>query len=101
MPGVTESMAGRVAVLHLLPPSTLESPQVKLLRGGYPGVVNRPSAARLWFRSYVQTYLERDVRAATAVRDLATFRRFLALLAARTGAFSTGPVLLPFLVSRR
>jgi predicted AAA+ superfamily ATPase len=78
-------MAGRAAVLHLLPLSTLESPKVSLVRGGYPGVINRPSAAELWFRSYVQTYLERDVRAVTAVRDLGTFRRFLALLASRTG----------------
>jgi predicted AAA+ superfamily ATPase len=39
----------------------------------------------LWFSSYLQTYLERDVRAVTAVRDLATFRRFLALLATRHG----------------
>jgi uncharacterized protein len=86
MQGVTESMAGRAAVLHLLPLSTLETPKVTLMRGGYPGVVTRPSAADLWFRSYVQTYLERDVRAVTAIRDLGTFRRFLALLAARTGS---------------
>ena len=39
----------------------------------------------MWFSSYLQTYLERDVRAVTAVRDLATFRRFLALLASRHG----------------
>lgn len=45
----------------------------------------RPGNARLWFSSYLQTYLERDVRAITAVRDLSTFRRFLALLATRHG----------------
>jgi hypothetical protein len=39
----------------------------------------------LWFSSYLQTYLERDVRAVTAVKDLALFRRFLALLASRHG----------------
>jgi predicted AAA+ superfamily ATPase len=39
----------------------------------------------LWFSSFVQTYLERDVRAVTAVKDLATFRRFLALVASRHG----------------
>jgi len=39
----------------------------------------------LWFSSYIQTYLERDVRAITNVRDLATFRRFLALVASRHG----------------
>lgn len=85
MQGVAESMAGRAAVLQLLPLSTMESPKVSVLRGGYPGVVTRPSAAEIWFRSYVQTYLERDIRAITAVRDLATYRRFLALLASRCG----------------
>lgn len=85
MQGVSESMAGRAAVLQLLPLSVRESPKVTWLRGGYPEVVARPSGARLWFASYVQTYLERDVRSITAVRDLATFRRFLALLATRHG----------------
>lgn len=85
MRGVTESMAGRAAVLQLRPLSTSESDSVSLLRGGYPEVVARPGAARLWFSSYVQTYLERDVRAVTAVKDLATFRRFLALVASRHG----------------
>jgi hypothetical protein len=85
MRGVTESMAGRAAVLRLLPFSLRETPKVTLLRGGYPEVLARPSAARLWFASYLQTYLERDVRAVTAVRDLATFRRFLALVASRHG----------------
>jgi predicted AAA+ superfamily ATPase len=85
MQGVTESLAGRAAVFQLLPLSTVESDRVSLLHGGFPEVVGRRSAAAVWFRSYVQTYLERDVRAITAVRDLATFRRFLALLASRCG----------------
>lgn len=85
MHGVSESMAGRAAVLQLHPLSARESPRVTLLRGGYPEVVARPASARLWFASYLQTYLERDVRAVTAVRDLATFRRFLALVASRHG----------------
>jgi predicted AAA+ superfamily ATPase len=85
MQGVTESMAGRAAVLQLLPFSSRETPKVTLLHGGYPEAVARPRSARLWFSSYVQTYLERDVRAVTAVKDLATFRRFLALLATRHG----------------
>lgn len=85
MQGVTESMAGRAAVLQLYPLSARETPKVTLLRGGYPEVLARPAAARLWFASYLQTYLERDVRAVTAVRDLATFRRFLALVASRHG----------------
>lgn len=85
MQGVTESMAGRAAVLQLLPFSTRESPKVTLLGGGYPEAVARRRDARLWFSSYLQTYIERDVRAITAVKDLATFRRFLALLASRHG----------------
>ena len=85
MRGVTESMAGRAAVLQLQPLSLRESTKVDVLRGGYPEVVARPATAALWFSSYLQTYLERDVRAVTAVRDLATFRRFLALVASRHG----------------
>lgn len=85
MRGVTESMAGRAAVLQLLPFSSRESRRVGLLHGGYPEALARPGSASLWFGSYVQTYLERDVRAVTAVKDLATFRRFLALLASRHG----------------
>lgn len=85
MQKVTESMAGRAAVLQLRPLSTRESPKVNLFRGGYPEVAARPGAARQWFNAYVQTYLERDVRAVTMVKDLATFRRFLALVASRHG----------------
>ena len=85
MQGVTESMAGRAAVLQLRPLSTRESRRVSLLLGGFPEALARPGSARLWFSSYVQTYLERDVRAVTAVKDLATFRRFLALVASRHG----------------
>jgi predicted AAA+ superfamily ATPase len=85
MKGVTESMAGRAAVFELLPFSLRETSKVSLLRGGFPEVVARPRAASVWFRSYVQTYLERDVRAVSSIRDLSTFRRFLALLASRCG----------------
>jgi predicted AAA+ superfamily ATPase len=85
MRNVTESMAGRAAILQLLPMSTRETSKVSILRGGYPEVLARPRAASLWFSSYLQTYLERDVRSLSAVHDLATFRRFLALLATRHG----------------
>ncbi|HEX7287213.1 MAG TPA: ATP-binding protein [Candidatus Angelobacter sp.] len=85
MRGVTESMAGRAAILHLLPLGLAESNKVNLLNGGFPEVLARPQARSLWFASYLQTYLERDVRAITNVRDLVTFRRFLALLASRHG----------------
>jgi predicted AAA+ superfamily ATPase len=85
MQGVSESMAGRAAILQLPPFSLAETDRVSLLHGGYPEVLARPAGRRLWFGSYIQTYLERDVRAVTNVRDLATFRRFLALLASRHG----------------
>jgi uncharacterized protein len=85
MRGVTESMAGRAALMELWPLSTQETSKVSLFRGGYPEVLARPRSADLWYRSYVQTYLERDVRAVSSIRDLATFRRFLALTASRCG----------------
>ena len=85
MQGVSESMAGRAAVLQLLPFSQSESSRVSLLHGGYPEVLARPAGRALWFSSYIQTYLERDVRAITNVRDLGTFRRFLSMVASRHG----------------
>jgi predicted AAA+ superfamily ATPase len=85
MKGVTESMAGRAAIFHLLPLSREETPKVGILKGGYPEVLAAPREADTWFRSYIQTYLERDVRAISSIRDLATFRRFLSLVASRTG----------------
>ena len=85
MHGVSESMAGRAAIFQLFPLSSRESLKVNVLHGGFPEVVARPGSARLWFSSYLQTYLERDVRAITAVKDLSTFRRFLALVASRHG----------------
>jgi len=85
MHGVTESLAGRAAVFHLLPLSSRETPKVSLLTGGFPEVLAHLSTRAIWFRSYVQTYLERDVRSVLAIRDLATFRRFLSLLASRCG----------------
>jgi len=85
MRGMTESMAGRAAILHLLPLSLAETSRVNLLHGGFPEVLAHPQSRDLWFASYLQTYLERDVRAITNVRDPVTFRRFLALLASRHG----------------
>jgi predicted AAA+ superfamily ATPase len=85
MQGVSESMAGRAAVLQLFPFSLVETGRVSLLNGGFPEVVARPKSRDLWFASYIQTYLERDVRSVTNIRDLALFRRFLALVASRHG----------------
>ncbi len=85
MQGVSESMAGRAAILQLLPMSLAETDRVSILLGGYPEVLARPASRDLWFSSYIQTYLERDVRSITNIRDLGTFRRFFAFLAARHG----------------
>jgi predicted AAA+ superfamily ATPase len=85
MDSVTESLAGRAAVLGLWPFSRAESPRVDLLHGGFPEVLAQPALKDVWFSSYVQTYLERDVRAVLNVRDLGLFRRFLSLLATRHG----------------
>ena len=85
MRGITESMAGRAAILQLLPFSLAETAKVSLLHGSFPEVVARPKSRALWFSSYLQTYLERDVRSMANVRDLSTFRRFLALVASRHG----------------
>src|SRR5581483_4913337 len=93
MRNVTESMAGRAAVLQLLPMSVRETPRVSMLRGGFPEVLARPTAASVWFSSYLQTYLERNVRAVSAVHDLAAFRRFVSLVAARHGQMLNKSVL--------
>ena len=86
MGGVGESMAGRAAILRLPPFSVRESPLVSPFAGGYPeALAAGPEAAGLWFSSYVQTYLERDVRNVLAVRDLGAFQRFVRLLATRHG----------------
>ena len=82
---VSKSMAGRAAIPQLLPLSLAETNRVTLLHGGYPEVLARPSTRALWFSSYIQTYLERDARSIINVRNLTTFRRFLALLAIRHG----------------
>ena len=87
MQNVSESMAGRAAILQLLPLSVGESAKVSPFRGGFPEVLanSMQRTTQLWFSSYVQTYLERDVRQVLNVRDLAVFRRFLAVLATRHG----------------
>jgi uncharacterized protein len=50
-----------------------------------PEVIARPGQRGLWFSSLLQTYLERDVRAVTHVKDKSSFRRFMSLVAGRQG----------------
>lgn len=91
---VSQSLAGRTAVLNLLPlsypevmrfdkhPATLNE---VLVTGGYPRILDRALAPREWLGPYVQTYLERDVRTLANIGDLATFQRFIQMCAGRTG----------------
>jgi predicted AAA+ superfamily ATPase len=93
MAGMTQSLAGRVGRVELLPLSGTElgperlPPQLETLlwRGGYPALYDRDLAPTDWFANYVATYLERDVRQLIAVRDLAQFQRFVRMCAARSG----------------
>ncbi|MCX7108797.1 MAG: ATP-binding protein [Proteobacteria bacterium] len=94
MSGVSQSLAGRVGLVQLLPFSMAElqavgrlpeNVDVLLFQGGYPPLYDRPLQPNDWLPNYVMTYLERDVRQLLAVRDLALFQRFLKLCAARTG----------------
>lgn len=85
MRGVGESMAGRAGILRLSPFSQRENNRVSPFSGGYPEALAAGRNAALWYSSYVQTYLERDVRSLVAVRNLVTFHRFLKILATRHG----------------
>jgi predicted AAA+ superfamily ATPase len=91
---VNQSLAGRAGIAQLLPLSGAELMAEGLLTaglddllfvGGYPALRSTAVTPSDWFASYVATYLERDVRDLTSVRDLITFQRFLRLCAARTG----------------
>jgi len=64
----------------------LKQPTALILRGGYPELATEPNRnLNLWHSSYIQTYLERDVRSIRQVGDLAMFQSFLRALAARSG----------------
>lgn len=90
---VSQSLAGRTSVMHLLPlthgevtrfdrhPVQLEE---TLLAGGYPRIFDRRLDPSDWYRSYVATYLERDVRLMRNVGNLTTFQRFVQLCAGRS-----------------
>jgi len=108
MESVSQSLAGRTAVLHLLPLKRAElegrikseqitghslfsntesslDPWETLYRGFYPRIHDRSIPADIWLGDYIRTYLERDVRTLINVGDLATFERFLSLAAGRAG----------------
>ena len=107
---VSQSLAGRCAVLHLLPFSlaelmgrepilldrlgrsllrNLKPPKSNLFEtlftGFYPRIHDKELAPRDWLASYYQTYLERDVRSLLNVGDIEAFSRFVRLCAGRCG----------------
>ena len=95
---LSDSLAGRIALLELLPLSVAEkrkhltfSDTVGLFRhaaliGSYPElVVDENVDKQSWYASYMQTYLERDIRTIYNIGDLRDFQRFVRLLAARCG----------------
>jgi len=93
---ITQSLAGRVAIFRLLPLSHAEleanHPPLKpadvetsIWRGGYPVLYDRNADPAFYFQSYLETYVERDVRNVLNIKDLNTFQVFLRLCAGRVG----------------
>jgi predicted AAA+ superfamily ATPase len=88
---VSQSLAGRVGYLYLLPLSLDEiagkesNINALLYRGSYPALYNEDTDAGKWYANYISTYVERDVRLLKNITDLVTFERFLRLCAGRIG----------------
>lgn len=91
---ITQSLAGRVGLVHLLPFSQVELRQTPtppadletaLYKGAYPPLYMRELRPHDWLSAYVATYLERDLHQLIQVRGLKTFQVFLRMCAARTG----------------
>ncbi|MEO5642219.1 MAG: ATP-binding protein [Bacteroidia bacterium] len=91
---ITQTLAGRIAFMTLLPFSVSELKSAKklpktdielMLKGFYPPIYNQRLKARDWCPDYIHTYIEKDVRQVKNISDLNTFQKFLALLAGRCG----------------
>lgn len=91
---ITQSLAGRVAIMKLLPLSINELKISKfgfenyddyILNGFYPEIYNRDLKPQDFYPGYIQTYIERDVRQIKNITDLSLFVTFLKLCAGRTG----------------
>jgi uncharacterized protein len=87
---VSQSLPGRVGMTTLLPLSLSElkewaSVNACIFQGGYPGLHNQKMTPQDFYPSYIQTYLERDVRELKNVENLTHFQTFLKLCAGRTG----------------
>jgi predicted AAA+ superfamily ATPase len=92
--GISQSLAGRVGLVQLLPFAMQELAAADMLTtdadsvmqtGLYPPLYDRRLALADWFPAYITTYIERDVRQLVNVRDLSAFQRFLKMCAGRTG----------------
>ena len=91
---ITQSLAGRVALLTLLPLSIKElynaklltnDPDVSIFNGGYPDIFSSNITATEFYPNYTKTYVERDVRQLTNVVNLSDFQKFMRLCAGRIG----------------
>lgn len=91
---IAQTLAGRVAILRLLPLSieelknttyNLNSPEEYLFNGLYPRIYDKKIEPADWYPNYIQTYVERDVRLIKNISDLHAFQRFVKMCAGRTG----------------
>lgn len=89
---ISQSLAGRIAYLQLLPftlnelpTGTFTDPDAWMLQGGYPPLYDGLTHRNDWFANYIRTYVERDVRLIRNITDLHAFERFLRLCAGRVG----------------
>jgi len=91
---ISQSLAGRIFITHLLPLSISEIRKTDfwdndykelMFKGFYPRLYDRNIPAHLFYPSYIQTYCERDVRQIINVSDLFTFQKFMRLAAGRVG----------------
>jgi len=91
---ITQSLAGRIGIVNLFPLSIHELSMANLLpdtalqlivQGGYPRIWNTGLSPEFFYPSYIQTYVERDVRSLTNVGNISTFQKFIALCAGRIG----------------
>lgn len=89
---ISQSLAGRIAYLYLLPFTVSELPAKEannlndlIFKGFYPPLYDLPVDTNKWYSNYIRTYIERDVRQIKNITDLNAFERFLRLCAGRTG----------------
>lgn len=92
--GITQSLAGRVALFKLLPFDLSELNADNLLedsftntcvKGFYPAIYDRDIQPSVYFANYIQTYVEKDVTELLNIKDLQAFRTFIGLCANQAG----------------